>query len=69
MFADGAEVCPSCGADALMAGHDAGPFTHGTKVMSKWMKAPIEKEEDLEIILPYVVKSYEAAEKEYRANR
>ena len=55
--------------DTLMADHDAGPFTHGTKVMSKWMKVPIEKEEDLDVILPYVVRSYEAAATEYAANR
>jgi TfoX/Sxy family transcriptional regulator of competence genes len=55
--------------EALMADHDAGPFTHGTKVMSKWMKVPIEKEDDLDVILPYVVKSYEAATKENAADR
>ncbi len=55
--------------EALMADHDAGPFTHGNKVMSKWMRVPIEKEDDLDVILPYVVKSYEAATKEYEAIR
>ncbi len=51
--------------DSLMADHEAGPFTHGTKIMSKWMEVPIDKEEDLEGILPYVKRSYEAALKEY----
>ena len=51
--------------DRLMVDHAAGPFTHGTKVMSKWMKVPVEKEGDLEHILPYVKRSYEAALKEY----
>jgi TfoX/Sxy family transcriptional regulator of competence genes len=55
--------------ETLMADHGAGPFTHGTKVMSKWMKVPIEKEDDLDVILPYVVRSYEAAALEYEANR
>ncbi len=55
--------------EALMADHDAGPFTHGTKVMSKWMRVPIEKEDDLDVILPYVVKSYEAAAAAYAADR
>lgn len=55
--------------ETLMADHGAGPFIHGTKVMSKWMKVPIEKEDDLDVILPYVVRSYEAAALEYEANR
>ncbi|MCK5415159.1 MAG: TfoX/Sxy family protein [Thermoplasmata archaeon] len=51
--------------DMLTTDHEAGPFTHGTKIMSKWMEVPIDKEEDLEGILPYVKRSYEAALKEY----
>ena len=51
--------------DQLMKDHAAGPFTHGTKVMSKWMKVPIDKEADLETLLPYVKRSYETALKEY----
>jgi TfoX/Sxy family transcriptional regulator of competence genes len=51
--------------EALMSGHGAGPFTHGTKVMSKWMKVPIEGERDLVTILPFVKRSYKAALKEY----
>jgi TfoX/Sxy family transcriptional regulator of competence genes len=51
--------------EALMAEHGAGPFTHGTKIMSKWMRVPVEKEEDVRDLLPYVKRSYEAALKEY----
>ena len=51
--------------DVLMADHGAGPFTHGTKIMSKWMRVPVEKEEDLRQILPFVKRSYEMALKEY----
>ena len=51
--------------DQLVDDHGAGPFTHGTKVMSKWMKVPVEREEDLVAVLPYVKRSYEAALKEY----
>ena len=47
----------------LEAEQGAGPFTHGTKIMSKWSKVPIEGEEDLRDVLPYVKKSYEAAMK------
>jgi hypothetical protein len=45
----------------LEAEHGAGPFTHGTKIMSKWSKVPVEREEDLRDLLPYVKRSYEAA--------
>jgi hypothetical protein len=51
--------------DRLYADFDAGPFTHGTKVMGKWTKVPVEKEEDLGDILPFVKRSYEAALREY----
>ena len=39
----------------------AGPFIHGEKVMSKWVKVPVKGEGDLAGILPYVRRSYEAA--------
>jgi hypothetical protein len=56
--------------ERLMADHGAGPFTHGTRVMGKWMRVPIEEEDDLRDILPFVVRSYEAAQKERgRGNR
>ncbi len=48
----------------LMADHGAGPFTHGTKVMAKWMKVPVREEGDLKAILPFVMRSYEAAQRE-----
>jgi TfoX/Sxy family transcriptional regulator of competence genes len=51
--------------DVLMADHGAVPFTHGTKIMSKWMRIPIEREEDLRQILPFVKRSYEMALREY----
>ncbi len=51
--------------DDLMDNHGAAPFTHGTKVMSKWMRVPVESEEDLATLLPYVKRSYEAALREY----
>jgi hypothetical protein len=50
--------------ETLMADHEAGPFTHGPKIMSKWMKVPVEKEEDIPDLLPFLMKSYEAALKE-----
>ena len=50
--------------EKLMADHDAAPFTHGTKVMSKWMKVPVEGDGDLPDLLPYLMRSYEAAMKE-----
>jgi TfoX/Sxy family transcriptional regulator of competence genes len=47
----------------------AGPFTHGSKIMTKWSKVPIEKEEDLKDILPYVMRSYEAAAEDLEAGK
>ncbi len=51
--------------ERLEADFGAGPFTHGTKVMGRWSKVPIEGEGDLAPLLPYVKRSYEAALKEY----
>ena len=45
----------------LEAERGAGPFTHGQKVMAKWVRVPIGGEGDLAGLLPYVRRSYEAA--------
>jgi hypothetical protein len=50
--------------ERLMVDHGAGPFTHGTKIMKKWMKVPIKEEDELRDILPFVLRSYEAAQRE-----
>ncbi len=51
--------------ERLEADFGAGPFTHGTKVMGRWSKVPVEDEGDLAPLMPYVKRSYETALKEY----
>lgn len=45
----------------LEAERGAGPFTHGQRVMARWVKVPFLREGDLADILPFVRRSYEAA--------
>jgi len=42
----------------------AGPFTAGPRVMTRWSRVPVHEEEDLEALLPFVQRSYEAALRE-----
>lgn len=50
--------------EALVAGHGGEPFTAGAKTMRKWVRTSVASDEDIVRVLPFIHRSYEAAQGE-----